>query len=69
MAFWMAAGVTLAGGLTVLWGHEVLGPARHPRFAHLPMIFHRQAAAPRPEPTAPSPTEPTTGTLSATAER
>ena len=40
-AFWIAAVVTLAGGLTILFGHEVLGPARHTRFAHFPVLARR----------------------------
>jgi MFS family permease len=40
-AFWIAAVVTLVGGLTILFGHEVLGPARHARFAHLPVLLRR----------------------------
>jgi MFS family permease len=43
-AFWIAAIVTLAGGLTVLFGQEVLGPARHSKFAHLPVLRGGRAA-------------------------
>ena len=53
-AFWIAATVTLVGGLTVLFGHEVLGPSRHARFAHLPVLMRRSARAGGPKPTAPS---------------
>jgi len=44
-AFWIAAGVTLVGGLTILFGHEVLGPARHARFAHFPVLARRTGRA------------------------
>jgi hypothetical protein len=37
-AFWIAAAVTLAGAIAVLFGQEVLGPRRHPKFAHLPTL-------------------------------
>ncbi|MGI0154545.1 MAG: MFS transporter [Thermoplasmata archaeon] len=37
-AFWIAAVITLAGGVAVLFAQEVLGPARHPKFAHLPTL-------------------------------
>jgi MFS family permease len=37
-AFWIAAGVTVVGGIMVLFGEEVLGPARHAKFAHLPTL-------------------------------
>ncbi len=43
-AFWIAAGVTLVGGVAVLFGEEVLGPRRHAKFAHLPHL----RGAPRP---------------------
>lgn len=65
--FWIAAAVTIIGGLTVVFGQEVLGPARHPKFAHLPTLAHRVRAtsgrgsptplpaevAPRPAPALP----------------
>lgn len=35
-AFWIAAGVTMVGGLAVLLAQEVLGPSRHPKFAIRP---------------------------------
>ncbi|MCI4358301.1 MAG: MFS transporter [Thermoplasmata archaeon] len=38
LAFWIAAIVTLVGGLAVLLAQEVLGPARHAKFAHLPIL-------------------------------
>lgn len=37
-AFWIAAAVTLAGAIAVVFGQEVLGPRRHPKFAHLPTL-------------------------------
>lgn len=37
-AFWIAAVVTLVGGVAVLFGEEVLGPRRHTKFAHLPTL-------------------------------
>jgi len=40
-AFWIAAGVTLVGGLIVAFGQEVLGPSRHAKFAHLPTLPRR----------------------------
>jgi len=57
-AFWIAAIVTLVGSLTVLFGHEVLGPSRHPKFAHLPMLV-RGGAARASAPTPPVPSEST----------
>jgi len=51
-AFWIAAGITLIAGLTVLFGQEVLGPARHAKFAHLPTLPRRasrtRSSAPQP---------------------
>jgi MFS family permease len=35
-AFWIAAAITLVGGLAVVFGQEVLGPRRHPKFANVP---------------------------------
>jgi MFS family permease len=35
-AFWIAAVITVVGGIAVLFGEEVLGPRRHTKFAHLP---------------------------------
>jgi MFS family permease len=37
--YYIAAVVTVVGGLAVLFGHEVLGPRRHARFAHLPQLL------------------------------
>jgi MFS family permease len=41
-AFWIAAVTTVVGGLLVLLGEEVLGPRRHAKFAHLPMLSARR---------------------------
>ncbi len=40
-AFFIAAGVTAVGTLTVLSAQEVLGPRRHAKFAHLPSLPRR----------------------------
>lgn len=37
-AFWIAAAITLAGGVVIFFGQEVLGPRRHAKFAHLPQL-------------------------------
>lgn len=42
-AFWIAAGITLVAGIVVLFGQEVLGPARHAKFAHLPTLPRRSS--------------------------
>lgn len=49
-AFWIAAGITLVGGLSVLFGQEVLGPNRHAKFAHLPTLTRHRRPAPAPAP-------------------
>ena len=61
-AFWIAAGIILLSGVAVLFGQEVLGPARHAKFAHLPTLPRRLgnaqggASTDRPSPEAgPSP--------------
>ncbi|HXW66806.1 MAG TPA: MFS transporter [Thermoplasmata archaeon] len=56
-AFWIAAAVMLVGGITILFGQEVLGPRRHSRFAHLPVLppHARRAAGPGPPDPAPAP--------------
>ena len=51
-AFWIAAAITLIGGIAVLFGEEVLGPRRHAKFAH-----HPQPAG-VPLPSRPTPAEP-----------
>jgi MFS family permease len=47
-AFWIASAITLVGALFILFAEEVLGPRRHPKFAHLPQLRHkgRRSAAP-----------------------
>lgn len=45
-AFWIAAAITLAGGIAVLFGEEVLGPQRHAKFAHHPQLRGRSRGAP-----------------------
>jgi MFS family permease len=40
-AFFIAAGVTVAGTVTVLFAQEVLGARRHAKFAHLPVMRRR----------------------------
>jgi MFS family permease len=67
-AFDLAAIATLVGGLSVVFGQEVLGAFRHTKFAHLPTMPRRGArpegGAGRPTPEYPPPGEPT-GTESA----
>jgi MFS family permease len=46
LAFWIAAGITLAGGVAILFGEEVVGPRRHAKFAHLPQLARRGRAQP-----------------------
>ncbi|MCI4337760.1 MAG: MFS transporter [Thermoplasmata archaeon] len=54
-AFWIAAIVTLIGGVAVLFGEEVLGPRRHPKFTHLPQLRGRERSpGPVPEPRSPA---------------
>lgn len=57
-AFWVAAAVTVVGGLVVLLGQEVLGPRRHHKFSHLPTLKRgAKAKASTPAPgVGPSPT-------------
>ncbi len=54
-AFYIAAGITLLAGLAIVFGQEVLGPARHPKFAHLPTLPRRSRAPPTPAPGEPLP--------------
>jgi len=63
-AFWIAAAAMVVGGVAVLFGQEVLGPHRHPKFAHLPTLprnFRRANGAkqslplPADPPTVPAP--------------
>jgi MFS family permease len=50
-AFFIAAGITVAGTVTIFFAQEVLGARRHPKFAHLPTLPHRgRASAVRPAP-------------------
>jgi MFS family permease len=54
-AFWIAAAITIVGGIAVLFGEEVLGPRRHTKFAHLPqgkfgLRGRRSPEAPEPAP-------------------
>jgi MFS family permease len=53
-AYWIATGITLVGGIFVVFGQEVLGPFRHEKFAHLPQLPRRSRDA-RPEPTSSPP--------------
>ncbi len=57
-AFYVAAAITVAGTVTVVFAQEVLGGRRHPKFAHLPTLPRRGTRAtpssvlptdPRPE--------------------
>ena len=48
MAYWIAAALVLVGGLSVLWGQEVLGPSRHEKFAHLPVLARRVSSSRSP---------------------
>jgi len=57
-AFFVAAAITVAGTMTVVFAQEVLGGNRHPKFAHLPTLPRKAnragpapalAADPRPE--------------------
>lgn len=59
-AYWIAAGVTLIGGIFVLFAEEVLGAHRHVKFAHHPQSeagFRRARPAATPGPTPPPTTE------------
>ncbi|HEV2449632.1 MAG TPA: MFS transporter [Thermoplasmata archaeon] len=47
LAFWIAAGITLAGAIAIAFGEEVVGPRRHAKFAHLPTMA-RRGGAPTP---------------------
>ena len=51
-AFWIAAIVTVVGGIAVLFGQEVLGPSRHAKFAHFPTLVRKAASASAPPPPA-----------------
>lgn len=65
LAFWIAAGITLAGAIAIAFGEEVVGPRRHAKFAHLPALPKRGGLplpapvgdrSPLPALTAPAPT-------------
>ena len=51
-AYWIAAAVTLVGGVAIVFGHEVIGGRRHAKYAHLPHVARGFGAArpPAPEP-------------------
>jgi MFS family permease len=58
-AFFIAAAITVAGTVTVLFAQEVLGPRRHAKFAHLPTLPRKSGRAGRvPAPMAPTPAPP-----------
>lgn len=54
-AFWIAAAITLVGGIAVVFGQEVLGPRRHAKFAGLPQSMGRPGTS-SPGATAGTPT-------------
>jgi MFS family permease len=59
--YFIAAGITVAGTLTVLFAQEVLGVRRHAKFAHHPMPTRKARtakSAPPPVPTDPAPAAP-----------
>ncbi|MGA8604574.1 MAG: MFS transporter [Thermoplasmata archaeon] len=58
-AFFIAAAITVAGTVTVLFAQEVLGARRHPKFAHLPILARRARRGATPSaPAEPNPTAP-----------
>ena len=60
-AFFIAAAITVAGTVTVLFAQEVLGARRHAKFAHLPTLARRaRRGAATPAPADPTPTVPLT---------
>jgi len=60
-AFWIAAAITIVGGIAVLLGEEVLGPNRHAKFAHLPQAKgFRMSGSAAPKAPVPLPGEVTT---------
>jgi MFS family permease len=60
--FFIAAAITVAGTTTIFFAQEVLGPRRHPKFAHLPTLPRRsRKGAPAPLPPTPSIPRPTDG--------
>ncbi|MCI4337664.1 MAG: MFS transporter, partial [Thermoplasmata archaeon] len=56
-AFWIAAAVTLVGGLAVVFGQEVLGPHRHAKFAHHPALAGRRGSGTSTTTPLPAPAE------------
>ncbi|HTP54729.1 MAG TPA: MFS transporter [Thermoplasmata archaeon] len=54
-AFFIAAGITVAGTVSIVFAQEVLGARRHPKFAHLPTLARRGAPRPRTSSPVPSP--------------
>ena len=52
-AFFVAAAVTVAGTVTIVFAQEVLGSRRHPKFAHLP-VPARPGSRSRPSPVLPT---------------
>ncbi len=51
--FFIASGITVAGTVAVVLAQEVLGPNRHPKFAHLPTL-PRKAGRPGMAPPLPA---------------
>jgi len=45
-AFLIAAIITVIGTVSVFFAQEVLGPRRHPKFSHLPILFRAANGAP-----------------------
>jgi MFS family permease len=63
-AFWIAAAITVVGGIAIFFGEEVVGPRRHAKFAHLPQMNNRglRGAAPVAQPANAPPLAPPTPT-------
>ena len=56
-AYFIAAGITVIGAVSVLFAQEVLGPRRHPKFSHLPTLpLRNHASSPAPPVEEPGPT-------------
>jgi len=54
-AFFIAAGITVAGTVTIFFAQEVLGARRHPKFSHLPTLARKvRGAVDAPLPRAPA---------------
>jgi MFS family permease len=60
-AFFIAAGIMIAGTVTIFFAQEVLGARRHPKFAHLPTLARKtrpgRGSALPTSPTSPRPVE------------